>query len=181
MSSLYISCFLASGRKCLVLNKRLSQIEDTPTIGKYFTNSNTGMKYDRKTPINLFVALYFEANFGSLDTMLKDKYPGISVSEVGVNFITPPEVTETLIKDAYNFGIRNFFCQPETIHGDTLQELRDKHEDVNIIEDNAVEYLYFDFFSDEKNLDTITDEQRKILHGIEWIEDEIFERGKLMK
>ena len=98
---------------------------------------------------------------------------------MGVNFITPPDITFTLIKDAYKFGVRNFFCQPETIHDDALQALRDNYTDLNIIEDNAVEYLYFDFFSDDKNLESITERRRKILHGLEWIEDEVFERGSL--
>ena len=112
---------------------------------------------------------------------MKEKYPDVSISEVGVTFITPPDVTQVLIKDAHKFGLRHFLFQPETIREDTLQELQNEYKDVNFVQDNAVEYLYFDFFSDITNLESVSESRRKILHGLEWIEDEVFERGKLMK
>ena len=111
--------------------------------------------------------------------MLKERYPDITSSQVGVNFITPPDITAMLIRDAYQYGIRNFLCQPETIQEDMLEELKNDYSDVHIIEDNAPEYLYFEFFSDEANLRSISEEQRKMMHALEWIEDEIFERGTL--
>ena len=68
-------------------------------------------------------------------------------------------------------SVRNFFASSEL--------LNNEYKDVNFVQDNAVEYLYFDFFSDITNLESVSESRRKILHGLEWIEDEIFERGTL--
>lgn len=139
-----LRCFLACDRECLVLNKRVSKIENTPTI----------------------------ANFGALEATLKKSYPDVETSQVGVNFITPPDVTTMLIRDAYQFGVRNFFCQPETIDEVSRDMLMREYTDVNIIEDCAINYQYFDFFSDPTNLDSISEYRKKLLHSIEWLEDE---------
>ena len=82
-----LRCMISHDKMCIPFNKRLSEVEGLQTVSSLSTFA---------------VELY---------TM----YPLVSVSNVGMNLITPPPVTLTLMRQGYEIGIRNFFCQPGTI------------------------------------------------------------------
>ena len=85
-----LRCMVSHKKQCIPLNKRLSEIEGIPTIDSIAT----------------------------LAQQLSTLYPTVPMSMVGMNLITPPAVTLSLMKQGYEIGIRNFFCQPGTVDGD---------------------------------------------------------------
>lgn len=85
-----LRCMVSHRKQCIPLNKRLSEIEGIPTIDSVAT----------------------------LTQQLSVLYPSVPMSMVGMNLITPPAVTLSLMKQGYEIGIRNFFCQPGTVDGD---------------------------------------------------------------
>jgi predicted CoA-binding protein len=84
-----LRCMMSHKKQCIPLNKRLSEIEGLPTVDSLAT----------------------------LVQQLPIMYPSVPISEVGMNLITPPPVTLILMRQGYDLGMRNFFCQPGTTDG----------------------------------------------------------------
>jgi uncharacterized protein len=82
-----LRCMVSHKKQCIPFNKRLPEIEGIQTVDS----------------IPTFVEL------------VKTSYPSVPISMVGMNLITPPAVTLSLVKQGYDVGIRNFFCQPGTV------------------------------------------------------------------
>lgn len=82
-----LRCMVSHKKQCIPFNKRLPEIEGLQTVGS----------------IPTFVEL------------LTTSYSSVPISMVGMNLITPPAVTLSLLKQGYDVGIRNFFCQPGTV------------------------------------------------------------------
>ena len=99
-----LRCMISHKRQCIPLNKRLSEIEGIPTID----------------------------SMASLAQQLSMLYPATPISMVGMNLITPPAVTLSLMKQGYEIGIRNFFCQPGTVDGEIEVSLQ-MHFCINLI------------------------------------------------
>ena len=99
-----LRCMISHKRQCIPLNKRLSEIEGIPTIH----------------------------SMASLAQQLSMLYPATPISMVGMNLITPPVVTLSLMKQGYEIGIRNFFCQPGTVDGEIEVSLQ-MHSCINLI------------------------------------------------
>lgn len=85
-----LRCMVSHKKQCIPLNKRLPEIEGIPTID----------------------------SIANLAQQLSVLYTTVPMSMVGMNLITPPAVTLSLMKQGYEIGIRNFFCQPGTVDGD---------------------------------------------------------------
>ena len=85
-----LRCMLSHKKQCVPFNKRLPIIEGVTTVDS----------------LQAFIDL------------LPTLSPTASISEVGMNLITPPPVTLNLMRQGYELGIRNFFCQPGTVDGD---------------------------------------------------------------
>lgn len=99
-----LRCMISHKRQCIPLNKRLSEIEGIPTVD----------------------------SMASLAQQLSMLYPTTPISMVGMNLITPPAVTLSLMKQGYAIGIRNFFCQPGTVDGEIEVSLH-VHSCTNLI------------------------------------------------
>lgn len=113
-----LRCLLFHKKNCICLNKRLPEIEEAPTI----------------------------PGLAALASELSARYPAVSsMSQIGINLITPPEVSAIVIRQAYELGVRNFFCQPETIDGDLFK--CKEFPDANIIEDCVLVQLNEDHAS----------------------------------
>lgn len=82
-----LRCMVSHKKQCIPFNKRLPEIEGLQTVDS----------------IPTFVKL------------LTTSFPSVPISMVGMNLITPPAVTLSLLKQGYDVGIRNFFCQPGTV------------------------------------------------------------------
>mmetsp|Transcript_13585 Transcript_13585/g.13162 ORF Transcript_13585/g.13162 Transcript_13585/m.13162 type:complete len:155 (-) Transcript_13585:247-711(-) len=112
-----LRCMVAHKKLCIPLNKRLSEIEGIATVD-------------------------------SIDTLLQRmllEHPEIPVSSIGMNIITPPSVTLPMIRQGYNLGMRNFFCQPGTV--DTQVEDFIKLIDAVVIQDCVMVQLNEDHVS----------------------------------
>lgn len=82
-----LRCMVSHKKNCIPFNKRLPEIEGLLTVDSMATF------VDRLSTLN----------------------PSVPMSQVGMNLITPPGVTLSFIKQGYDLGIRNFFCQPGTV------------------------------------------------------------------
>ena len=78
-----LRCMVSHKKYCIPFNKRLSEIEGLQTVDSLATF------VDRLSTLN----------------------PSVPMSQVGMNLITPREMTLSFIKRGYDLGIRNFFCQ----------------------------------------------------------------------
>ena len=84
-----LRCMISHSKQCIPLNKRLAEIEGCVTVDSLAT----------------------------LAAQLPERYPNVPIAMVGMNLITPPQVTINFIRQGYDMGIRNFFCQPGTTDG----------------------------------------------------------------
>lgn len=82
-----LRCMVSHKKQCIPFNKRLPEIEGLQTVDSIPTFVN----------------------------LLTTSFPSVPISMVGMNLITPPAVTLSLLKQGYDVGIRNFFCQPGTV------------------------------------------------------------------
>jgi hypothetical protein len=91
------------------MNKKVNQIEGIPTL-----NSLSG-----------------------LQEYLAQHHNNVSISDVGMNIITPPGVTLMQMQEAYSLGIRNFFLQPGTSDATVQQFIQqiDLGDDCSVIQD----------------------------------------------
>lgn len=71
--------------------------------------------------------------YPSLTSWLQHFQSQVTASELGVSIVTPPGVTQLILQEGYQLGIRHFFLQPGTYDKITEELIRNELVDASIV------------------------------------------------